>query len=94
MMNDENVFVRAVAYAESLKGRYPLLTGNSPDITIEDLVADIKRVLAVTEIAKRKGLTKSKLYMMLKRAGLSPTKIRKQQGVTLLRAPSMKLKQT
>jgi len=31
---------------------------------------------------------------MLKRAGLSPTKIRKQQGATLLRAPSMKLKKT
>ena len=85
---------RAVAYAESLKGRYPLLAGNAPDITVEDLVEDIKRGVAVTEIAKRKGLTQSKLYMMLKRAGLSPTKIRKQQGATLLRAPSMKLKQT
>ena len=84
---------RAVAYAESLKGRYPLLAGNAPDITVEDLVEDIKRGVAVTEIAKRKGLTQSKLYMMLKRAGLSPTKIRKQQGATLLRAPSMKLKQ-
>ncbi len=71
-----------------------MLAGNAPDITVEDLVADIKRGVAVTEIAKRKGLTQSKLYMMLKRAGLSPTKIRKQQGATLLRAPSMKLKKT
>ena len=91
-MNEESIFARAVSYAESLKGRYPLLAGNAPDITVEDLVADIKRGVAVTEIAKRKGLTQSKL--MLKRAGLSPTKIRKQQGTTLLRAPSMKLKQT
>tara|TARA_B110000211_G_scaffold90851_1_gene106086 strand:+ start:184 stop:465 length:282 start_codon:yes stop_codon:yes gene_type:complete len=93
-MNEESIFARAVSYAESLKGRYPLLAGNAPDITVEDLVADIKRGVAVTEIAKRKGLTQSKLYMMLNRAGLSPTKIRKQQGATLLRAPSMKLKQT
>ena len=93
-MNEESIFARAVSYAESLKGRYPLLAGNAPDITVEDLVADIKRGGAVTEIAKRKGLTQSKLYMMLKRAGPSPKKIRTQQGTTLLRAPSMKLKKT
>ena len=93
-MNEESIFARAVSYAESVKGRYPLLAGNAPDITVEDLVQDIKRGVAVTEIAKRKGLTQSKLYMMLKRAGLSPKKIRTQQGATLLRAPSMKLKKT
>ncbi len=93
-MNEESTMSRAVAYAESLKGRYPLLAGNAPDITVEDLVEDIKRGVAVTEIAKRKGLTKSKLYKMLYTAGLSPKKIRTQRGTTLLRAPSMKLKKT